>query len=89
MGNVLNVSFHPSEIGKQLDLLYIRFKRELTQVARVRLYCQRDTLVRDLWSRTGRETVSIKEHYETGFVCAASVNGSSVRRTVWGRAERV
>ncbi len=31
--------FHPSEIGKQLDLLYIRFKRgarrELTEVARV------------------------------------------------------
>ncbi len=27
MGNVLNVSFHPSEIGKQLDLIYICFKR--------------------------------------------------------------
>ncbi len=38
MGNVLNVSFHPSEIGKQSDLFYIRFKCgarcELTQVAR-------------------------------------------------------
>ncbi len=38
MGNVLNVSFHPSEIGKQSDLLYICFKRdarrELIQVAR-------------------------------------------------------
>ncbi len=50
MGNVLNVSFHPSEIGKHLDLLYIRFKcgarRELTQVARVRLYSLPDMLVR-------------------------------------------
>ncbi len=66
MGNVLNVSFHPSEISKQLDLIYIRFKHrarcQLTQVARV---CQAssilpDACVRDLQSRTGRETVSIK-----------------------------
>ncbi len=68
MGNVLNVSFHSNEIGKQLDLLYICFKRgarhELTQVAWVRP----DALVRNLRSRTGRETVSIKEHYETGCV---------------------
>lgn len=77
MGNVLNVSFHPSEISKQLDLIYIRFKRgarrELTQVARVRQASSilPDALVRDLRSRTGRETVSIKEHYETGCVCAA------------------
>ncbi len=35
-----------------------------------------DALVRDLRSRTGHEAVSIKEHYETGFVCAASVKGS-------------
>ncbi len=51
-----------------------------------------DTLVRDLQSRTRRETVGIKEHYVTGFVCAASVKGSSVRRVrraAWGRAERV
>ncbi len=45
MGNVLNVSFHPSEIGKHLDLLYIRFKcgarRELTQVARAPLFIAR------------------------------------------------
>ncbi len=74
MGNVLNVSFHPSKISKQLDLIYIGFKRgarrEWTQVARV---CQAssilpDALVRDLRSRTGRETVSIQEHYETGCV---------------------
>ncbi len=77
MGNVLNVSFHLSEIGKQLDLIYIRFKRgarrELTQVARVRQASSilPDALVRDLRSRTRRETVSIKEHYETGCVCAA------------------
>ncbi len=71
MGNVLNVSFHPSEIGKQLDLLYISFKRgarrELTQVVRVRQVS------------SGRETVSIKEHYKTEFLCVASVNGSFVR----------
>ncbi len=34
---MLNVSFHPSEIGEHLDLLYIHFKcgamRELTQFA--------------------------------------------------------
>ncbi len=87
MGNVLNVSFHPSEIGKQLDLLYIRFKRrarrELTQVVRVHQVSSR------------RETVSIKEHYETEFVCATSLNGSFVRcgrrtgRAAWGRAERL
>ncbi len=74
VGNVLNVSFHPSEIGKQLDLNYIRFKRgarhELTQVARVRQASSilPDALVRDLRSRTGRKTVSIKEHHETGCV---------------------
>ncbi len=66
--------FHPSEIGKQLDLIYIRFKRgarrELTQVARVRQASSilPDALVRDLRSRTMRKTVSIKEHYETGCV---------------------
>ncbi len=91
MGNVLNVSFHPSEIGKQLDLLYIHFKRgaksELTCCARASLLP--DTLVRDLRSRTGHKTGSIKEHYETGFACATSVNGSSVRRTAWKRTERV
>ncbi len=86
MGNVLNVSFHSSEIGKQLDLLYIRFKRgarrELTRVARVRQVSSilPDALVRDLRSRTGRDTESIKEYYKTVFVCAASVNGSSGRR---------
>ncbi len=76
MGNVLNVSFHPSEIGKQLDLIYISFKRgarrELTQqVARVRQASSilPDALVRALRSRTGHETVSIKEHYETCCVC--------------------
>ncbi len=74
MGNVLNVLFHPSEIGKQLDLIYICFKRgarrELTQVVRVRQASSilPDALVRDLRSRTVRETVSIKEHYETGCV---------------------
>ncbi len=40
MGNELNVSFHSSEIGNQLDIIYISFKcgtrRELTQVARAR-----------------------------------------------------
>ncbi len=51
-----------------------------------------DALMRDLRSRTGREPVSIKEHYETGFVCAVSGNGLSVRRgrcVAWGRAEQV
>ncbi len=51
-----------------------------------------DALVRDLRSRTGRKTESIKEHYETGCVCAASVIGSFVRsgtHAAWGRAERV
>ncbi len=38
-----------------------------------------DALMRELRSRTGRETVSIKEYYETDCVCAASVNGSSAR----------
>ncbi len=63
---MLKVLFHPSEIGKQLDLLYIHFKRgarrDLTQVALVRP----GPFVRALRSRTERETVSIKEHYETG-----------------------
>ncbi len=74
----------------QLDLLYISFKcgarRKLTQVARVRQASSilPDALVRDLWSRTVHETECIKEYYETGFMCAASVNRSSVRR----RAER-
>ncbi len=73
---MLNVSFHPSEIGNQLDLLYIHFKRgarhELTQVAHKRQVSSilPDALVRDLRSRIGRETMIIKEHYETGFVCA-------------------
>ncbi len=59
MGNVLNVSFHPSEIGNQLDLLYIHFKRgarhELTQVVHKRQVSSilPDALVRDLRSRTG------------------------------------
>ncbi len=84
MFNFIQVKF-----VRQLDLLYNRFKhgarRELTGCARASLLP--DTLVRDLRSRTGHETVSIKEHYETGCVCAASVNGSSVRRAAWGRAE--
>ncbi len=73
---MLNVSFHPSEIGNQLDLLYIHFKRgarhKLTQVAHKRQVSSilPDALVRDLRSRIGRETMIIKEHYETGFVCA-------------------
>ncbi len=90
---MLNVSFHPSETGKQLDLLYIRFKRgarrELTQVVRVHQVSSilPDALVRDLWSRTGRETVSIKEHYETCFMCVASVNVHETREM--RRVERV
>ncbi len=42
----------------------------MTQVARVRQASSilPDALVRDLRSRTGRETGSIKEHYETGCV---------------------
>ncbi len=56
---MLNVSFHPSEIGEHLDLLYIHFKcgamRELTQFACMRQVSSilPDALVRDLWSRTG------------------------------------
>ncbi len=63
---MLNVSFHPSEIGKQLKLFYINFKCgsrcEFTQLARVRQVSSilPDVLVRDLRSRTGRETMSIK-----------------------------
>ncbi len=95
---MLNVSFHPSEIGEHLDLLYIHFKcgamRELTQFACMRQVSSilPDALVRDLWSRTGRETLNIKEHYETGCMCVASVNsstGRSGRYAAWGRAERV
>ncbi len=87
---MLNVSFHPSEIGKQLDLIYIRFKRgarrELTPIARVRQASSilPDALVRDVRSRTGRETVSKRALRDR--LC---VNGSSVRRgrcAVWGGA---
>ncbi len=54
MENVLNVSFNPSKISKQLDLIYIDFK-SVCQASSI----LPDALVRDLRSRTGRETVSI------------------------------
>ncbi len=57
---MLNVSFHPSEIGNQLDLLYIHFKRgarhELTQVAHKRQVSSilPDALVRERLAEQNR-----------------------------------
>ncbi len=92
MGNVLNVSFHPSEIGKQLDLIYIRFKRQarvdtgcarasgLVYIAR----CARERLAEQNWGRDREYKRALRDRLR--------VNGSSVRcgrRAAWGRAERV
>ncbi len=91
MGNVLNVSFHPSEIGKQLDLIYISFKCgtrcELTQVARMRQASSIYACERLVEQNRARD-----HEYKRALRDRLHVNGSSVRHgrhTAWGRAERV
>ncbi len=83
MGNVLNVSFHPSEIGKQSDLLYIRFKcearRELTQVARE---LQVSSILQERLAEQNRAQVHEYKRALRDRLCVCGKCGSFVRRAL-------
>ncbi len=54
---MLHVSFHPMEIGKQLDLLYVRFK---CGAGRVHPYVCAASFVNGSFVRRGRHATCVK-----------------------------
>ncbi len=89
MGNVLNVSFYPSEIGKQLDLIYIRFKRgarrELTGCTRVSGLVH---IARCARERLAEQNQARDLEYKRALRDRLHVNGSSVTREMRSEYEK-